>query len=311
MLKKYLFVVLFVASWAGVQLPAIAFRVTESPCQQNSNFINDSELESALEGFFIDELGFTLIGAKPATIREGRTDYLDSHPEATSGLLRFLTETFQNSTRFILKASATNNKSCFIEFINKVALRKVIRENPELQAFVKKRFVDTEGFFAYLQHSEESLYRTFKGNDFLLGLVLGYGRTNSEYYCRKCDVGMYLKKSPFFEIFQNNLHPHILGGVLVFFLLDDFSENSKEIPSVKNFNSLEEEWQWIQDISWDLRNSCESAPPHYLPLPFYICRHGGDSEAVRDKYLKARALLANLFYNRSFKEALLEEASKK
>jgi hypothetical protein len=53
------------------------------------------------------------------------------------------------------------------------------------------------------------------------------------------------------------------------------------------------------------------APPYFVSLPFYVCRHGGDSELTREKYKKASSELAELFCNRSFQEGVTEMARRR
>ena len=204
---------------------------------------------------------------------------------------------------FILKTSLEYD-CCWIEFYNKTAIKKAIDEYPELRAFIQRKFSNEESFFSHIQHANESVFTTFDRNDFLLGLIFGYGRGNAEYYCRRLEVGTCLKKLPFFRLFRNNLRPHICGGVLEFFFLDDHYENPKKVLLEKDLDALEIEWSWIEDVSWDLRRLCRPVPPYYLSLPFYISRYGSDSEDIRNRYLKARDCLATLLYKRKFKDVI-------
>ena len=55
----------------------------------------------------------------------------------------------------------------------------------------------------------------------------------------------------------------------------------------------------------------EAVPPYNIALPFYVCRHGGDSELIREKYIRARAKLGDLFLGKTYKQAVKDEASKK
>lgn len=60
--------------------------------------------------------------------------------------------------------------------------------------------------------------------------------------------------------------------------------------------SLEDEYQWIQEIRWDLEKESDSQPPYLAELPTYICCHDGDSEKIRKKYQAAREALFKLLY---------------
>ena len=112
-------------------------------------------------------------------------------------------------------------------------------------------------------------------------------------------------------MFPNDLKPCMYGrATLSFFSPYFFKEKSIDYLPKRKFDSLETEWEWIKKVCWDLFPSREPEPPDYIPLPFYICRHGGDSEQVRNKYIKARERLANLFYKHSFTETIVKEAAK-
>ena len=278
---------------------------------------NDPELEVAVASLFIDELGYTLIGAKPVSIQEGSNYYLRKHPEIVKRVLSFLTEAFKNSPRFILKISEEDDGFFKIELYCKTAVRKVIAENKELQTFIKNKFLSVNRFFSHVQRTKKFVFNTFDRNDFLFGLILGYGRDNSEYYCRRINVGTSLKKYPFLSlfsedsVFSNNLNPCVYGrATLSFFSPYLCREKVINFLPKRKFASLEAEWKWIKKVRWDLFPSRKPEAPDYISLPFYICRHSGDSERVRSKYIRARERLANLFYKHSFTEIIAKEAAK-
>ena len=99
----------------------------------------DSELEFALKSLFIEELGYTLIGAKPVTSEEDPY-YLEMNSELIKRLHSFLKSAFQNSDKFILRMSKECDTGFDVELIHKTALRTVIRKNPELRSFIKEKF---------------------------------------------------------------------------------------------------------------------------------------------------------------------------
>ena len=116
-------------------------------------------------------------------------------------------------------------------------------------------------------------------------------------------------------IVSDNLKPCVYGrATLSFFSPYDFLYRFKgkiiDFLPERKFDSLEAEWEWIKKVKWDLFPLRKPEPPDYIPLPFYICRHGGDSERVRSKYIQARERLANLFYKHSFTEVIANEAAK-
>ena len=146
----------------------------------------------------------------------------------------------------------------------------------------------------------------------MLGLVLGYGRTNADRYYRRNAIEEYLHYDLIYLAAPLLAKPktNIRGGPLVMYDLD-LLPTSPPAPTIKEeFGSLEAEWKWLQKTQWNLKTEGTLNPPYDVHLPFYICWHGGDSEKVRERYFKASERLANLFYKRTFAEVIFEEASK-
>ena len=280
-------------------------------CRQARSNLNDPDLELALASIFTDELGYTLIGEKPVSIQETTNIYLREHPEVVERLFPFLTKVFEKSPGFILKIFGELNASYDIEFFNVRALKKVIFKHPELQAFIERKFIDMNGFLSHLKQTNESIFETFNHEAFLLGLILGYGRDNAEYYCRVNEVGAHFSKHPCFSILSNGLKPNVhMRYSLSFFSLDSSEECWETPATTRKFDSFDAELEWLQKVQWDLTEISRAKPPCYIHLPFYICRHSDNSERTRNKYIKARDRLANLFYSRSFSEAIIETSFK-
>jgi hypothetical protein len=268
----------------------------------------DSELEFALKSLFIRELGYTLIGTKPVTSEH--PCYLEKNPELIKKLRSFLNMVFKNSNTFILRMSEECDTIFSVDFIHKTALRRVIRENPELQLFIKKKFGSINAFFSCLHH--KSIFKALNYDNFLLGLVLGYGRANAEYYCRRDAIGEYLHKYQIMGCAPFLAKPGTLitGCLSAFYFLDTPSFDIPAPTPKEEFGSLEAEWEWIRRVEWNLDKQRKPKPPYYVRLPFYICRHGGDSELVRERYVKASGRLASLFCNRSAAAAIAKEAGR-
>ena len=141
----------------------------------------------------------------------------------------------------------------------------------------------------------------------VIGLLLGYDKTNIDYYIRRIEVGTYLQKYPFVRY-----HP-LPGGKYSnnpFVFLNIFLRYERLRPS-RGFESLEDEWQWIKKIEWNIEEESDPVPPLFVHLPLYICRHGGESELTREKFKEASGKVAELFCNKSFQEAVKEIALRK
>ena len=157
------------------------------PYAENSVFSCDDEVEKIVGRLFKTTVGYTLIGKKP--VSEGDWPFFNRASLQQEQIIReFLVLAFKNSRSFILQLQANTNYCFPFVLIHKPALIKVINENKELSDFVIKKFATTDRLFSHLKNSGETLFKTFEFNDFLLGLILGYGRSNSEYFCRRGEL---------------------------------------------------------------------------------------------------------------------------
>ncbi|HXF29055.1 MAG TPA: hypothetical protein VN457_04335, partial [Chlamydiales bacterium] len=164
-------------------------------------------------------------------------------------------------------------------------------------------------FYKKIANPNTRIFDVLKNDPYLKGILLGYGDANSAYFRRRCELAKYLRKYPFVRLL-----PQCEG---LSFRKPNFPNkiqrpNIEQNPQLNSgFQSLEIEWQWMKEIKWDLEKEREAVPPYFIALPFYICRHGGDSELIREKYKYAAVKLANIFSGNSFQQAVAEEAKKR
>ncbi len=274
--------------------------VKASSCQKIAEKSRKREIEDFFSDLFSRELGYTLIGVKPISTDEVYGEYFQ---EISESCFEQLKKMFVGSPNFVLKIFP-RGRIHSVELINRRVLREVVRNNPIVRAFIKKEFKSEEDFYSEIEDPNRSIHKILKKDARIIGYLLGYGETNIEYYIRRIDVGTYLQKYPLVRF-----HP-LPGGKysdcpVVFLNMHLQYERLK--PS-KGFDSLEAEWQWIKQVAWDITEESKPVPPYFVSLPFYICRHGGDSELTRERYKTASCELAELFYNRSFREAVAETA---
>ena len=269
----------------------------------------DTRIEKVYREIFSKELGYTLIGEKPVSMEMGPNDYLDSHPYLTRLFLAHLRRTFYQSKRYIVKTFYDDGGHYTIELIHRPALKTLITSTSQLKRFIETKYRGEANFYKMLENENCTLYTIFS-DKYFLGLALGYGKANSHYFCRRCLVGISLYK--FFTIL-----PFFSGKTLSIerpnycYLTIDKPYTTKKVEPSPGFSSLEAEWQWIKQIEWNLEEEREAKPPYSLTLPLYICRHGGDSEVIRDKFKRSGALLANLLSSKSsIREVVAEEATK-
>jgi hypothetical protein len=273
----------------------------------------DQPRKQDVEDFFLNlfsrEFGYTLIGVKPISIDEVEGKYYQEigfSQEIDDYCFDELRKAFEGSSNFVLKIFS-DGPCHSVELINRRAVRQLVQRNLVLQSFIKKRFKSDEDFYSQIEDPDRSFFKTLRNNDKIIGYLLGYDETNIEYYIRRIEVGLYLQKYPFVRY-----HP-LPGGIYShnpFVFLNPHLFYKRLQPS-QGFDSLESEWRWIRGVAWDIEEESQPIPPHFVSMPVYICRHGGDSELTREKYKKARDKLANLFCGRKISEIITEEAVKK
>jgi hypothetical protein len=282
---------------------------SEVACNQDTfDQSGKREVEDFFSNLFSREFGYTLIGAKPISEDEFEGKYYQEvgfFQEIDENCFCELRKIFDKSSNFVLKILCDG--PCYsIELINRRAVRELVQQNRVLQEFIKKRFKSIDDFYSQIEDRNRSIFRVLRNNDRIIGYLLGYDETNIEYYIRRIEVGNFLQKYPFVHyhplpggIYSNNpfifLNPHLYY---------------KRLQPNHGFDSLESEWRWIKQVEWDIGKECNPVPPYFIYLPFYICRHGGDSELTREKFKKASGNVAELFCNMSFKNAVAELAVK-
>ena len=276
----------------------------EVECSKNKS---DKSRQGDVEDFFLrlfsGEFGYTLIGLKPVSIDEG---YGECFHEINERCYDELRKAFVGSHDFVLKIFSDGPYHS-IELINKKAVRELVRNNPVVRGFVKSKFKSEESFYSKIEDPDRSIFRILRNNDRIIGYLLGYDQTNIEYYIRRLELGMYLQKYPLVRF-----HP-LPGGrfsdcPVVF---RNTCLRYEQLTPSHGFASLESEWEWIKQVEWDISEECNPVPPYFVQLPFYVCRHGGGSELMREKFKRASQKVAGLFCDKSYQKAIADVASGK
>jgi hypothetical protein len=263
-------------------------------------------IENSLRSIFSSDFGYTLVGAKPVSLDDSYDWYLDFYPELQRPVLLFLANTFKNSDNYIFRSRWYGR-----ELVHKKSLLSQIDNSIRLRSFIKQKFGTTEKFFEALEQSSTGVFDLLDRDDVLIGIALGYGEENGEFYARRLLLGHYLKKYPLFSMhpFQWKPGPLKVGGRQQRF------RGPYPItppPVIPEFGSLEREWQWIRQMENTriLRKDPKHCEPYYLHLPLYISRSGGQSDTIYTNFIAARDRLAELFCGRKFSEVIAEEAKK-
>ncbi len=263
---------------------------------------------------FADELGYALIGEKPISHDYVQDSYLRIHPHVCERFITSLKEMFKDSNKYILKVFEftypDNRKSYEIELIHKPALKKLISKNALVRKFIRNNFTRTDVFYKKIENPNSSIFQILR-NEYIAGIFFGYGEENARHYCRKCELGHYLKKRPYVLLyglyisrFNLLIRPDFPGKI--FYPYEEWE------PDVSpGFNSLEEEWEYIKSVNVDIASSSDAKPPYFINFPIYIACKGPQSEAVHTRFLRAREKLARMFNGKSYQQAVEDQVRQK
>jgi hypothetical protein len=161
-------------------------------CQARSDKPSKREIETLCLNLFSREFGYTLIGIKPISVDEVYGKHFQKINEACFVELKNI---FAGCENFVLKISS-RGQIHLVELINRKAVKELVRNNPVLKRFIKKEFKNEEEFYSEIEDSNRSIHKILKKDARIIGYLLGYSKTNIEYYTRRIDVGTYLQKYP-------------------------------------------------------------------------------------------------------------------
>jgi hypothetical protein len=249
---------------------------------------------------FSDDFGYTLVGAKPASLDDSSYRYQKS-------LADYLHRTFEGSNRFIFREIGQS-----LWLINIPEMRRAVSSYSLLRSFIVKKFGSVDEFFDYIRYGDENLFEILDKKDDLIGIALGYGLDNGRFCNRRAELLTYLRKCPItwgypFEIIPCVYYIAPLSGRCVTRCI--YRINKPEPSS--SFKSLEEEWKWIEQNEWDLSDEAIPEVPYYIWLPTYISCKSAEAQGVHKRFVRARSKLARLFYSKKPSEAIAQEALKR
>ena len=299
MTKHYMTVQLFLKKIYKLLILALAIS------QPLFSTIKDNALEEGLQVLFFSNFGYTLLGVKPVSQSDNLSALLFGGASDASRVISFLDTAFQNSTRFIIRMPRREH----IELIHIKCLLSQIKKNPTLKKFIHEKFGSEQDFIRALRKSSKSIATLLDYNAVLYGVCLGYGEQNSNFYIRRLSIGLYLKKFPIFSIYPFDEYPDPYHTRDYNYFL--YPDAIRPLSPNSRFDSLEDEWTWLQSVENENEINEFPEPPFAVLLPGYASMKSDESEKLHEKYLRARDKLARLFCGKKFSTVIIEEASMK
>lgn len=273
-------------------------------CRHSSS--SDNEFEDRLRDLFSRELGHTLIGAKPVSCEEWFW-YRSTSPQSKEMVVDFLKRIFANNKTFILHINGCHSILIDITLVNKPLLKKTIQREKYLKNFIKNHYETIDNFFTKLQSSQCTIFERLYYDDRALGLVFGYGRTNSSYASRRMKIQHFLRYGKGFCGYFLRPIPHpgtitIAGFCTVPSPYTDLPQLS--IKPSAGFNSLEEELDYLNSLMYKAQ---ELGPPYLFEPPLFIAKRCEETNKLLRHYRKSTEKLVQIYFKRPFSQFLTEQ----
>ena len=269
----------------------------------------DVEFENELRYLFSQELGHTLIGAKPVSDEEWFWYHSTTH-QIKGMTVDFLKSTFANSKTFILQIYCPHPSCVNITLIHKPLLIKTIRKEKYLRFFILRNYGSIENFFKILANPRKNIFEILKFNDMALGLIFGYGRSNSLYASRRMEIQdlLYYKKNFCGYILWPIPHPGtitIIGSCVIPQSCIDLTQHT--IKPSPGFHSLEEELVYLNNME---HKTLEFDPPYLFIPPLIIAKRCEETNELLNHYKKSTEKLAQIYLKKPFSQLLTERCAK-
>lgn len=254
---------------------------------------HQKNLEKVFQSLFCNSFGYTLVGEKPMSLGELFESDFDRQYNGEikpTVVTEYLEKIFRNSKKFIF-ISRGESYHKVIYLIHKPSLELLIEKEQEFLNNRLKRHVTIDWVIDAIRTKNNQL-------DFVtLGVLFGYGQSNSFFFVRRMEIGKYLNKSPNkeFHIFYKN---ELTMPYDIFYRI--------RCPDVNyTFESYEEEWKWI------VKNKAPREE-HEVPFLFepicFIAKKGKETDLIRAKHAETRKKMAEVFCDVSFIEAVVKLA---
>lgn len=168
----------------------------------------------------------------------------------------------------------------FIFFINKKAFIEIVNQNIQVFRDVLGDSISAHELLEKMQ-TEHAFMKILKGNEVLLGILLGYGESNAKLFTRR-----------------KKLKNFISARTLPIF------PEKRPLPST-GFSSIEEEEEFL---SRQLRpfSPCDRRPWIFLPVQFAADPNHKETQLIQQKYFVLRNKISGLYIeNKNFLEFIL------
>lgn len=187
------------------------------------------------------------------------------------------------STNFLLIENR-NSKCIRIFMINKREFIKKVEENIDIFREFLGNHITPDAILNDCITSNNVIDSTLKNNDYLLGILLGFGRHNAELFFRRKQI-------------KNEKH------------LKEISLTQETLTPSRGFSTLEEEYNHINKIltSFAETNNFDFNPL-FMFLPGFVADHGhAETQQLKSEYTRQYKKILKTYRNGDFLETTLKQ----
>ncbi len=273
MKKSFFYLFLFFSLITSPFITCCTFTLDQIPQEDREFFL------SYFRKMLLSDFGFTLLGVKPLSLEEFSPYKRDIDIAKREKLFEYLRLIFKDSKKFSLRIVPEIDNG-YEAFLINHKLFKEMNEDP----------------------NSEFQFETVR-----IGKLFGYGEENARFYARFLDLGIYLKKPPFFfesEGLPLDLFGLVYGDIGYQLFVPEIPYCQMEPKKNPRFSSLEEEWNWICDNMFDDPNSFLF--PMWVGKPGFVCKKGKKTEALLKKYDLAANILGKMLHDEKWLDLVLK-----
>lgn len=226
---------------------------------------------------FAGPLGYTLIGKKPVSFDDYNLD---------EDLVFALRRSFLHRDGFVLHIKAEGTKRREICLIHKRSFLKLAQQEKIIVGFLSKKKMSAQHFLNMFAESTSSFEDFCDRDPIVIGILLGFGSQNAQFWTRWAELGFFLRAWPF-------SHPSPIPSPLLITMPLPGPQclEAISIPQMNpEFSALYSEWNWLNTH----KKTFNPLPvPSCIPLPAFLFWEGHEEQVSR--FMHARDILAKVF----------------
>ena len=266
--------------------------------------------------FSDDAFTYTLHGEKPMSMAVYLPHGWNFYKPASSLILEKGGEVWRKhahkfpSDEFVLKFFKDNRGVSNILLISKTNMFNVIHKNLEIFNEVLGQEIDPKQLVSEICYGEGDFMEILKENSILLGILLGFGNVNSQYFERKMDVieAIIAKMTPPFSPIEDLISLKPESKILIEYCQRNSFSNKQFSKPSNGFSNLGDELNEIllHQEGVDLYGDDFWLEKHLSPA-FMMDRDDSETKELQAEYLATKKKINQAYSKGDFLEVTLNQ----